>query len=202
MTATATTPASGHRDVGDTWLLGVEVRADLDPQELVDAVVTVTVTRPDSTTATPAVEQDGPGQYVARYVLAANGRHFAVAAVSGPVVDVVTFAVDALAPTGRPTQSQVESYLGADTVAQWGAATIAEALAAETAAQAKVCRIPAEFDADLSEALKRRVACNLARRPLPLAVVSNDADSGPTVLPGHDPEVKRLEGPYRRVVFG
>lgn len=81
MSATATTETADHRDVGDTWLLGLEVREDtvgLEPGELVVATVVVTVTRPDSSTATPPVVQDGTGEYHASYVLAAAGRHFAV----------------------------------------------------------------------------------------------------------------------------
>jgi hypothetical protein len=40
-------------------------------------------------------------------------------------------------------------------------------------------------------------------RAQPLAVLHGDAEAGTTAyLPGSDPEVRRLEGPYRPVVFG
>lgn len=142
MAATATTETADHRDVGDTWLVGLEVRADLEPHELVNATVVVTVTRPDSSTATPPVVQDGTGEYHAAYVLAAAGRHFAVAAVSGAVVDVVTWAVDAELPGGPPNLTAVKTYLGAS-VSNWSDAEITATLAAEQAAQAQACRVGA-----------------------------------------------------------
>lgn len=197
MPATATTETADHRDVGDTWLLGVEVRNDLEPHELVNANVAVTVTRPDTSTATPTVVQDEAGRYHAGYVLAAPGRHFAVAAVSGAVVDVVTFAVDAETPGGPPTLAAVKTYLGTS-VSSWSDAEITSALAAEQADQAKICRVGAVFPADLSEALKRRVARNLFLRGLPAGTQSAE---GVISRVGLDSEIERLEGKYRRFVF-
>lgn len=84
---------------------------------------------------------------------------------------------------------------------------IAEALAAEIIQQRHAVRASAfgagtEYPADLALALKRRVARNLALKGLPLAVLQGDAESGPLVLPGRDPEVRRLEGRARRLVVG
>lgn len=81
-------------------------------------------------------------------------------------------------------------------------ATIQGAIDAETSAQAGKCRIADPVPADLDEALKRRVVRNLAMRKLPLAMAQGDADSGPIMLPGNDPEVRRLEAPYRKLVMG
>lgn len=53
---------------------------------------------------------------------------------------------------------------------------------------------------DLAEALKRRVARNLAMRSLPLGVQSDEL--GATRVGSVDPEVRRLEGPYRRLAVG
>lgn len=99
-----------------------------------------------------------------------------------------------------PTVAEVMTYLG-DAAAQWGNADVQGALDAEQAAQARVCRI-ASYSNDLREALLRRVQRNLAMRALPLAVLQGDPEAGSTVLPGRDPEVRRLEAPYRKVVMG
>lgn len=99
------------------------------------------------------------------------------------------------------TFDDVIDYLR-ESAASWSAADIQDALDAETAAQARVCRIPDPVPADLEQSLKRRVQRNLALRQLPLAVLRGDAEAGDTVLPGSDPEVRRLERPFRRLKVG
>lgn len=83
---------------------------------------------------------------------------------------------------------------------------VAAALAAEKAAQAKTCRVPdddADWPADLSEALYRRVAHNLALRALPLGVSAPITEGGPAAkVGGTDAEVRRLEAPYRKLPLG
>lgn len=107
-----------------------------------------------------------------------------------------------------PTQAEVKAYLdAADLTGGWADATIGEALDAETAAQAKRCKVPAAADpwpSDLADALKRRVAHNLALRPLPLGLQASLSESAvvTTRVGGLDAEVRRLEAPYRRVVVG
>jgi hypothetical protein len=199
MAAIASTSTTGQLDVGDTWLLGVEVRDD-ETGDLVDATVAITVTRPDNTTSNLGVTHDGTGSYRASYVLLGAGRHFAVASVSGGVVSVVTFAVDAVTTGALPTVANLETYLG-ESAAQYTADDLAEVLASETANQARKCRIGAQFPADLREALLRRCMRALAMRSLPLATLQGDAEAGSSAMvPWKDPEVKRLEGPYRKMV--
>jgi len=98
------------------------------------------------------------------------------------------------------TLVEVKAYLGDSS---WTDAEIQGALAAETAAQANRCKIPDPLPADLAEALKRRVARNLAARAVPLQEFSV-FDSGATVqrVTRTDPEVVRLEAPYRKLVMG
>lgn len=101
-----------------------------------------------------------------------------------------------------PDLAAVKTYLGSTSASD---ERIDSALVAESAAQAAVCRIPVDpidYPDDLAEALKRRVARNLALRGLPLAVPTGDAEAGNTILPGRDPEVRRLEAPHRRLVVG
>jgi hypothetical protein len=53
------------------------------------------------------------------------------------------------------------------------------------------------------EALSRRVVVNMAKRGLPLGVIEQASDSGgPSFVPRFDPEVRRLEAPYRKLVTG
>lgn len=101
-----------------------------------------------------------------------------------------------------PTLIEVKTYLGGDS--DWSDDEIAAALASETAAQARVCRIPVANVPDLAEALCRRVAHNLAVRALPLGVQASITDAGSTGfrVGGTDAEVRRLEAPYRRLVIG
>lgn len=108
-------------------------------------------------------------------------------------------------PANPPTDVDiVRHYLGSD--ASWSDTQIAEALDAEKLNQAKVCYQPPPevmWPADLSEALKRRVARNLAMRGLPLGFQPMATDIGAVAFrPGHDSEIRRLEGPYRRVAIG
>lgn len=107
-----------------------------------------------------------------------------------------------------PTVSDVVAYLGA-AAAQWttdGGTTypaITEELSAETTAQARVCLVPASYPDELKLALLRRVQRALQMRALPLAVLQGDSDTGSTsFLPARDPEVRRREAPYRRLVGG
>lgn len=101
-----------------------------------------------------------------------------------------------------PTAEDVETYLGATS---YTTEEITAALAAERAAQVARCRVPAadaDWPEDLAEALKRRVARNLAVRNLPLAQLEGDADLGLITPRVVDAEVRRLEGPWRKLVFG
>lgn len=72
-------------------------------------------------------------------------------------------------------------------------------LAAEVADQARRCRVEPYTDA-LASALVRRVQRALAMRNLPLGVIQDE--TGSTRVGSTDPEVRRLEAPYRRVVVG
>lgn len=98
-----------------------------------------------------------------------------------------------------PDLAAVKEYLGDSS---WTDAEISAALDAETASQAANCRIPATYPVDLGEALKRRVARNLAVRGVPLSVQQGDIETTPTYVPRTDPEIRRFEAPYRRLVVG
>lgn len=105
--------------------------------------------------------------------------------------------------TGTPDVEDVAAYLGETSATE---DEMAGALAAETAAQSRVCRVPADpeaLSADLREALLRRVARNLAARSVPVATFTSfEGGASSTRVPASDPEVRRLEAPWRRLVVG
>jgi hypothetical protein len=115
--------------------------------------------------------------------------------------------------TAAPDTTAVQAYLTAQG-ASWDTDAVSAALAAEKAAQKRSCKIPQDltdplnpvddYQADLAEALCRRVAANLANRGLPLGVQTQVAEFGglSTRVGGLDREVRRLEGPFRKVILG
>lgn len=105
-----------------------------------------------------------------------------------------------------PSLTDVRAYL-ADLGSAWTDEEVTDALRTERAAQAQVCRTPAddeEWPADLAEALRRRVAHNLALRALPLGLQTNLTESAVATnrVGGTDAEVRRLEAPFRKWVLG
>lgn len=98
-----------------------------------------------------------------------------------------------------PTLPDVQAYLVANGLV-YDDTIVTQALAGETAAQARRCRVGTPMEDDLAEALRRRVARNLAMRAIPLGVMAGD--EGGTPLGSNDPEVRRLELPYRKLVMG
>lgn len=198
MAVIAYTPTIADLPVGGVWLLGVVVT---DPGGLaVDVAPDVTITLPDGTTASPVPELVTTGAHLARYVTVQAGRH--IATVDAATDGTAAFAAHTnpvVAASGMPDLDETRAYLRYDVDDTSRDSEIQNALNAEQAAQRAVCRVPAAYPADLREALLRRVARNLALRGLPLAVLQGDGEAGDTILPGRDPEVKRLEAPHRRM---
>lgn len=103
-----------------------------------------------------------------------------------------------------PTPLEIDAYLGDDH--SWGPDDVQSAYEAELNAQADVCRLPVDgsYPPALVEALGRRVAHNLAVRALPLGVQATVSDMSVATsrVGGADAEVRRLEGPYRKMLIG
>lgn len=98
-----------------------------------------------------------------------------------------------------------------DAADAWSDDTLEGALVAERSAQTARCRIPVAaedeedfvYPPDLTEALFRRVARNLAIRGLPLGVQASMSEAAVAVTRiGDDAEIRRLEAPYRKRVVG
>lgn len=94
--------------------------------------------------------------------------------------------------TTMPTVEEVAAELGRVP------ATIQDAYDAEVSDQARRCRVTT-YNAALAAALVRRVQRSMAMRNLPLGVT---LDENAVRVGSIDPEVRRLEGPYRKVVIG
>lgn len=72
----------------------------------------------------------------------------------------------------------------------------------EKANQATVCRIDPDVDQPaLDQGLLRRVARAVEARNIPLGVIGDGGEFGPVALTS-DSELYRIEGPYRKFVFG
>lgn len=101
-----------------------------------------------------------------------------------------------------PTVAAFRTYLRGD-ASSFTDNDLLDALTVEAAAQAAACYIPDTYPDDLRGALLRRAQRNLAMRMLPLAIQQGDAEVGVTLAPpGTDPEVRRLERPYRKLLVG
>jgi hypothetical protein len=185
------------RDVGDAVKVTYSV-VDEDGNSVNAATCVLTVTKPDLTTSTPTVANPETGEYEADWLYAAAGRHILTWVTTDPNTTEST-AVVAIAPTALPTLAVVKEYLGPTSATD---AQISDALAAETANQGAVCRVEAHYPDDLAQALKRRVARNLALRGIPLAVLQGDAEGGSLSVPRLDVEIRRFEGPHRKLIAG
>ncbi|MCM0618773.1 hypothetical protein [Nocardioides bruguierae] len=92
-----------------------------------------------------------------------------------------------------PTAQEVANLSGCDLV------EVEQFYAGEVADQARRCRV-ATYTPALAAALVRRVQRAVAMSNLPLGVQIDEV--GATRLGSTGPEVRRLEGPYRKVVVG
>lgn len=193
---TVTTDRISDLDVGDDWCIGITVPAG--------SAVAVTVTAPDGTTAEPEPVVTG-GSVSVQVPLEQAGRYLAVLTVTGDVNAVEAFTANAAQPTpasGMPDLAEVKAYLSTNGGTSATDEAIQEALDAEAAAQRAVCDVPAVYPDDLREALKRRVARNLAARAVPVAQITTFEGGGTaTRVPRTDPEFFRLEAPHRKVVL-
>lgn len=192
----ATTPAIVDLDEGDDWNIGICVPDG--------STIAVAVTAPDGTVTNPSPEVVG-GDVTVVVPTDQVGRYLAVLTVSGDVAAVVPFVANTAEPStaaDMPDLTEVKAYLSTNGNTSTPDAAITEALNAEAAAQRKRCNVPAVYPDDLREALKRRVARNLAARAVPVAqVTSFEGGQTSTRVPFNDAEVARLEGPYRKVVL-
>jgi hypothetical protein len=190
--------------LGDTWRLWLLVTDYTGVSATADAVA-VTVSEPDGTDVAATVSEEQTGLYLVTHEVDQDGDHLAVLTVTsaefGNDVESLAFvAVDPedSTPPDPSDPTDVSNYLGSTTSAT--ALDIIDAMEAELAAQRRVCRVPSPFPADLYQALKRRVARNLAARTVPIAsFTAFEGGATSQRVPAKDAEVARLEAPFRKL---
>jgi hypothetical protein len=195
------TPTGALVGVGEAWVLTVET---LDAtSDVLSSVVapTATVTDPAGVVTTPAMVEVTTGMWSLTTTVGVAGRWVAVVATPEDAAPAAAYAAGVTTAGGMPTVDDVAHYLR-DAASGWSMAELTRAFNAERTAQRGKCGERAVYPDDLREALMRRVARNLAMRGLPLAVNVGDADTASTILPGNDPEVRRLEAPWRKLSIG
>lgn len=104
--------------------------------------------------------------------------------------------------------SDLQTYLTSTLASKIGEAVLSDVLDAEIADQAArirpVYRLAVTnweaFAPALREAVMRRCCRNLAMRKLPLGISETEANS--IHIGSSDPEIRRLEAPYRRMPVG
>lgn len=197
-TVAATTHTSVTRSEGEEWVIGVCV---LGPDGLPTGTgPSIAVTSPTGVATAPTAESVD-GRWVARVVLDEPGRWVArVTAAGGGARDFTAWAGTIVPAAGMPDVDELSGFLRDHS---YETADLERELASEAAAQRARCRVPADYPPDLRKALLRRAQRALAMNGLPYAMPQTDAENGPAVLPMNDPEVRRLEMPYRRIgTFG
>jgi hypothetical protein len=187
--------------LGGQWTLVVETR---DAAGYLSGVVTPTllVTLPNGATSVPVFAAwTSTGAWLATYTPGVAGRFLAHASTPEDAVDAAAYVAAPVTSGGLPIVDDVARYLkGA--AASWTQSDLQDVLDSEMAAQQAKCGVRAVYPMNLRMALLRRCQRALAMRALPLATLQGDADGGGLILPGNDPEVRRLEGPYRKLVIG
>jgi len=110
-------------------------------------------------------------------------------------------------PGPPPTVDEVRAWLGVS-AAQVSDHDLNIMLQQELGNQNDECRIPDDLAAggllppQLIGSAYRRVARAVAARGIPLGYRSGDDEYGPLRLPSYDAEITRIEGPWRKFVFG
>lgn len=99
------------------------------------------------------------------------------------------------------TLEDLKDYLGAGVAAMYSDDLLQDILDSETSAQAARCRPSTSVIESLEQALLRRCQRALAMKALPLGMTDAGGEGQSSYVPRIDGEIRRLEGPYRRMPF-
>jgi hypothetical protein len=181
--------------LGQPWVLRVLVHEDTGTPP------TAVITPPAGAAPTPPVFEPTscPGVYRAEYLPDAPGRYLAQVTTGTESVWFVAIVSAVTSNADLPDVDAVNAYLGDHSFTD---GEVDDMLRQETQAQRGRCRIPAAYPDDLRGALLRRVQRALHMKSLVLAVKETQDGESQIVVPGNDPEVRRLEAPWRRVLIG
>jgi len=189
--------------VGAPWMIRVVVTDEFGAAAA--ELPVFTVTEPDGTDVLVVGTDHArcAGVSYATYVPDQLGRHVATVDAGLDGFAAVTADVVQVTANGElPDVAAVVAYLGGDEAVSFDDDDVEQALEQERAAQARICRVPAAYPADLAGALLRRTQRALSMRSLALAVRETADGDSSIVVPGNDPEVRRLERPHRKLVMG
>jgi hypothetical protein len=193
--------------VGQVWQIIVEA------EELPILVILL----PDGSALSPAVTFEqvagyernvltwGNYAYVAELLPAVAGRYIASASTTDGANALFQAWVGAVTPnTSLPDADELSDWLGGSDAHSYTDEELTQELAAASAAQRRVCRIPAAYPDDLREALMRRAARLLYMRRQLTALPRDEGDFGlpASAPPGRDYTTKDLEAPWRKIVVG
>lgn len=104
-------------------------------------------------------------------------------------------------PVGVPTVDDVKAYLASVGGTSYTDDEVTDALDEEIALQISACGDrTGDYPPPLAGALKRRVARNLALRPMTLGYLTGGEVA--QRVAGFDLEIRRKEAPYRKLVAG
>lgn len=177
---------------GERWRLAVDVTTD-------DAAApTYTVTGAGTAGGTMTLVDGSSCQYEAFITTSGVGWYMAEVSLGDDVLNMACYANRVVAPGERPTVDDVLSYLAGES--SWTEDEVADTLAAEDADQRARCRVAPVYPPSLFYALQRRAARALAMRAVLLGL--QDSDGFVSRMPRWDAEIRRYEGPYKRMPVG
>lgn len=184
--------------IGEQWIMRVFAKnADGTPSAIMPTGVVTLPT--DGTAALEMLPGPDAGCWYAIHVPTEPGRHLAHIESADGSAD---FTAQAVGPTPNADMPTPQDYTDRYGIHSHADTLVQQILDQEFAAQFKVCRIPAAYPEDLRGALLRRTNRVLAMLALPLAVRESAEGESQIVVPGRDPEVQRLERPWRRLPIG
>ncbi len=203
MTISAESPTYVDRFVGGQWRITVKS----------SELPVVTLLLPDGSTepVPPTFELDAAGVYGNCYTAVVlpqePGRYIAAVttATEGSLVFQASVA-EITMNADMPDAAELDAWITAGSGGHsWSDDDLTGALAVESAAQRRVCDVPAALPPDLRESLLRRAARSLFMRRQLTELPRSDAgdfDQPVFLPPGRDPEVRRLEAPWRKLTVG
>jgi hypothetical protein len=183
--------------VSGTW--NIEFYTTDEDAWLAASSPVLTITNPDTTTEELNSEDaqiEKAGCYLFRYTVTQPGRHVAqIASNDFSTYFISAYALEVTTEADFPVVGDAVAY--ADVQVDVDTAT--DLFEAEKAAQRARCRIPAAYPPDLRLALMRRFKRSVEMRRLSNASDASEFSTSYTAT--NDPEIRRLENPYRKVLL-
>lgn len=188
----------------DLWWMYVLVTA-ADGTPLLAANPVFTITSPTGDVIIADVDERGGGVYRTFTGVNDPGRWVCEVRKTGNgVANFVAYSSGVVVGTSMPTVDDVRNYAdNSQSIGDWDDEDIQSVLDSEASQQRSRCDIGAIYPPDLFEALCRRTVLGLNRRSQLNAgdfAVGIAGTENQAFIP-NDPEIRRLETPYKKVVM-